>query len=235
MLYYIFVDTGIIERKVSQIRQTESSGRQMRKKSNSKKVISKSLLKPDKWELSRRRFILSSALGAAAMQLPIGRIVGQQSNQQSVLDSNQKDILKSVQEILLPKDGNGPGASVINALDYLIWVLSDAEKDPEEVQYIKDGIGWVDETAEEDRGKAYMELSQIEREQLIEEISRESWGESWLSVILSFIFEALLCDPQYGGNPDRIGWNWLSHNPGQPRPSEVLLYPNILKQKRKPD
>ena len=138
--------------------------------------------------------------------------------QLGLINSNEREILASVQGILFPPDGNGPGSAEVNALAYLLWVLADPEKDPEEVQYIVNGIGWVDETAEEQKGKKYLDLTQQEREELVAMISRESWGESWLSVVLSFIFEALLCDPQYGGNPDATGWEWLEHNPGQPRP-----------------
>ena len=36
--------------------------------------------------------------------------------------------------------------------------------DPEEIEYIIDGIGWVDETAEEIFSKSYVQLSQSEQE-----------------------------------------------------------------------
>ena len=41
------------------------------------------------------------------------------------------------------------------------------------------------------------------------------WGRAWLSLLLYYIFEALLSDPVYGGNPDGIGWQWLEHQPGK--------------------
>ena len=31
-----------------------------------------------------------------------------------------------------------------------------------------------------------------------------------------------------GGNPNNIGWNWLGHHPGQPRPSKEINYPTII-------
>jgi gluconate 2-dehydrogenase gamma chain len=111
---------------------------------------------------------------------------------------------------------------------YLLWVLSDERMDPEEKEYIINGIGWVDETAEENFSKNFVKLTQAEREKLIGDVSKETWGRSWLGVILTFIFEALLSDPQYGGNTDEIGWDWLHHNPGQPRPTKKLLYPQIF-------
>jgi len=180
------------------------------------------------WELNRKQFLKSILLGSAVTQIPFAELLGQVTPNNEILSSGQVEILQSVQEILLPSDENGPGIIEINATEYLVWILSDKNKDPEEIEYIINGIGWVNETAEENYQKKYLDLSQLEREQLIAFISKESWGESWLSVILSFIFEALLCDPQYGGNPEGIGWGWLNHYPGQPRPTAELLYPEIL-------
>ena len=39
-----------------------------------------------------------------------------------------------------------------------------------------------------------------------------------------YIFEALLSDPVYGGNPEGIGWRWLGHRPGFPRPNQRNRY-----------
>jgi gluconate 2-dehydrogenase gamma chain len=186
------------------------------------------------WELSRKQFIRSMAMGGIMAQTPFFKLVGQGGfNKNSILSEKQQAIVSSVQEILFPNDDNGPGASEINALEYLLWVLADAEKDTDEVNYLIDGIGWTDETAEEEFSKNYLDLAKSEREQLVELISKEGWGESWLSMVLTLIFEALLCDPHYGGNPESIGWKWLEHDPGQPRPTSDLLYPGIINTVRK--
>jgi len=42
--------------------------------------------------------------------------------------------------------------------------------------------------------------------------------------VLGYIFEALLVDPVYGGNPNGIGWKWLEHQPGLPRPTADKRY-----------
>ena len=49
-------------------------------------------------------------------------------------------------------------------------------------------------------------------------------GENWVSTLLFYICEALLTDPIYGGNPNGIGWAWLAHQPGFPRPSPEQSY-----------
>ncbi len=192
------------------------------------KYIPKNLKNIDGWKLSRRSFLGSLLAGGAVISLPSFSTFSQNGNKSFMLSESQFALMSSVQKILFPSDNNGPGAYDIMADRYLLWVLSDKRMDPEEIEYIINGIGWVGETAEENFSKSYTHLSQKEKEILIANISNESWGSSWLSVILTFIFEALLSDPQYGGNPDQIGWDWLYHNPGYPRPTERLLYPEIL-------
>jgi gluconate 2-dehydrogenase gamma chain len=179
------------------------------------------------WNVSRRDFLGSIMAGGLFCIIPSTSSYGLNIDSQ-ILSSDQLLLVASVQGILFPSDGNGPGAHDIMAERYLLWVLSDIRIDPEEKEYVINGIGWVDETAEEYYFLKYNQLSQKQKEELIEDISKEDWGRSWLGVILNFIFEALLSDPQYGGNPDEIGWNWLDHNPGHPRPEKSLLYPEIL-------
>ena len=194
-----------------------------------KRHLPASMKNRQKWNLSRKHFIRAIVAGGVLTQFPISAFSSTIfSNQEKYLTDSQSEIIKAVQNILFPSDGNGPGAKEINAFDYLQWVLSDKEMDPDEVKYVYNGIDWVNETSEEVFSKQFVSLSNTERENLIEKISHESWGESWLSVVLTFIFEALLCDPQYGGNPNQMGWNWLNHKPGQPRPTKELLYPEIL-------
>jgi len=182
----------------------------------------------ENWKLSRRKFVGSIFMAGAMASLPMTHVIGRSVSDTSVLTQNQFSIVKSVQKILYPSDGNGPGAYDVLADSYLLWVLSDERMDPEEIDYIINGIGWVDETAEENFSKGYLQLNPSEKETLIADISKETWGTSWLGVILTFIFEALLSDPQYGGNIDEIGWDWVQHNPGNPRPTEALLYPEIF-------
>jgi len=42
--------------------------------------------------------------------------------------------------------------------------------------------------------------------------------------LLTYLLEALLADPVYAGNPNGIGWKWLQHQPGFPRPTKNKKY-----------
>lgn len=190
----------------------------------------------EQWQLSRKNFVKGLLLVGVISQIPFLSACKSEKidtnissgNKTSVLNNKQILILQDVQLILFPKDGNGPSAADVNADKYLQWVISDSRMDPAEVEYIVNGLTWINETAVEDFEEVFSDLSAKEKEELIAKIAKLSWGENWLSVILSLIFEALLCDPQYIGNPNSIGWKWLKHFPGYPRPTEDLLYSKVL-------
>lgn len=190
--------------------------------------------KAHKHKIQRRVFVKNMLASGLLTQIPFSKMVkaspspNPYETKADLLNDAQMNIVREVQQHLFPHDGNGPGADELNADKYLLWVLSDPRKDPADTQYIMDGIGWVAETADEEYQKAFEELSESEKASLIAFIAGKAWGSSWLSIILTYIFEALVADPQYGGNTKESGWKWLNHYPGNPRPTEKLLYGNIL-------
>ena len=75
-----------------------------------------------------------------------------------------------------------------------------------------------------------MELSQNQREVIVEELSGDKgWGKTWLSRLLTLSFEAMFCHPSYGGNTNEIGWKWVDHFPSRPLVTKELMYPQIMK------
>ena len=188
------------------------------------------------WTLSRKEFIRSLLIVGIASQLPITNAcseIGLNNDEYfkniDPLDQRQFKIIREVQDVLFPSEGDGPGALEVNADKYLVWVLNDSLLDPKEKNYVIKYIDQIDKSAKDRYGASFLELSKKEREDHIAFIAKESWGKKWLSRILTLIFEALLLDPIYGGNPNNIGWNWLGHHPGQPRPSKEINYPTIIK------
>lgn len=194
------------------------------------KTIPQSLKNPQKWSLQRRGFLRLMLGGAVAAQVPwwMACQAGINAEDDFRLNETQKEIMAEVQSFLFPADGNGPGASDLNAVGYLQWVLLDKGMDPNEKQYLINGMGWVEETAVEETGDSFLNLDASQKSHVLTAIAREDWGESWFSINLTFIFEALLSDPIYGSNLEGIGWKWLEHNPGQPRPSEEMKYGHFL-------
>lgn len=132
-------------------------------------------------------------------------------------------ILKSVQDHLLPSGPNSPGAHEVNATGYLDAALQGADIEPGEIAAIRAGIISLSEISEKSAKRRFVELSRLTREQVLRDFEHEKSGEAWLQLVLSYTLEAYLGDPVYGGNPDDLVWKWLEHSPGEPRPTLVQL------------
>jgi len=180
---------------------------------------------------SRRRF-LSGLIGAGlAINLPLISSCDY-SGDEGILTQRQKEIAIFTLNFLWPDDDFGPNIKKIRVFEYMIWMLNDKNIDPEENQYIINGLNWVNETAMEIYNQHFEKLKNRNKFKLIHKVSNMEWGESWLSKMLSIIIEAMFADPVYGSNPEGIVWQWFNHNPGQPRPADNNKYPIILNRKK---
>lgn len=187
----------------------------------------------EKWQINRRKFV--KTLGVTAIVSQIGVVASCTTQQKEVYEANeyltalQTEIVKRIQEVLFPNDGNGPSVKDVNAYEHFLWILSDKRKPKSSIEYYINGIDWSEETAQETYAKSFSELNDKEVEDLVAIIADESWGKSWLSVMLTFILEALALDPIYNINTNKVGWEWLSQFEGTPRPNENITYTKIFK------
>lgn len=186
----------------------------------------------DEWHqqlISRRKLIVSAAAVVSASLFPVNAFSATSESKLSEESTGQLDrhallTLSSVQNHLFPPGSHSPGAKEINALPYLLNRLRDPRMDDEEKAFIRKGIAWLDDLSSSTLHKLFIELNEKQREQLLRQIEKSTAGENWLSTVLLYIFEALLCDPVYGGNPNGIGWKWLEHVPGFPGPPADKIY-----------
>lgn len=129
------------------------------------------------------------------------------------------ETLTAVQSHLLPDEPGSPGANACRATRYLDRALSEPEFDPAVRVFLLAGVAQLAEICRETQGKSFGDLDPERREALLRALARvKPSGEDWLATLLLYTLEASLCDPIYGGNPDGIGWRWLRHDPGTPRP-----------------
>ena len=184
----------------------------------------------NEWLISRKAFVKTLVLSGVAVQMPWlnSCSTDEEVGETKPLTKNQFKTLRAVQDILFPEDGNGPSARGINATNYLVWVLNDTRIDPEEKAYLIEKLNEFTSQCKQEHGDEFFELYQSTQEEFIKSISSESSGKKWLSRLITFIFEALLLDPSYGCNTNEAGWEWLSHDPGQPRPVKEIMYPEIF-------
>ena len=180
--------------------------------------------------LGRRTFLLRSgaalATAAALAGLPYALRKDLTRETSFVLFSTQQcQALRAVQEHLFPSEPDSPGAADINASAYLETAITAPGIDPDTRNTIVNGVGRLQEASRERFDGLFNSLNYEQREQLLRYLADMTrWGRAWLSLLLYYIFEALLSDPVYGGNPGEIGWRWLEHQPGFPRPPADKIY-----------
>lgn len=176
--------------------------------------------------MKRRDFLKGTSAAALAAGVPLankGRadtrgLVGK------TFDQGQWAVIETVQDHLLPSEPEAPGAREVNAAAYLDRAMADPKFDPEVKEFVLNGIGWLNEIAREHQGRPFHHVEPSPREDLLRQIAASGAGERWVSTLISYTLEALLADPLYGGNPDGIGWTWLEHDPGKPRPTPDKIY-----------
>ncbi len=131
----------------------------------------------------------------------------------------QRQILDRVQIHLFPEDGDGPNAQDLNALSYLEWALTDEKNISDgDADYITKGIVRLNELSTQIYSKQFVTLRFTEQDKILQQTAKNRAGESWMSLLMYYLTEALLLDPIYGGNPNGIGWKWLEHQAGFPQP-----------------
>ena len=128
-----------------------------------------------------------------------------------------------VQRDLFPGGKGVPFPQLLQALEYLGGVMNDPYVERETKVFLADGAQWLNEEAQAACGRMYYHLTAEQRQQVLQTVSEEGWGDNWLWRIVSYLFEALLGDPVYGINTHEAGWHWLGHEPGYPRPKAPFI------------
>jgi len=191
------------------------------------KSVSAEWIKKQKIKLSRRTFLVQTMSVMGAIAIPnIAYSQGTHKNKSEKIWLT----LSEVQEHLFPRTKEighkdfSPSAKDINAIGYLRTMSNAPDADNDEIKFILKGVSWLDDLATTILKVPFVRLNAIEREQVLQKISASETGETWLSTLLRYIIEALLVDPVYGGNTNSLGWKWLEHQAGFPRPPEDKKY-----------
>ncbi len=181
--------------------------------------------------ISRRTFLNRLALlGSLAAAYPAALLAEQRAQPAAVrpkatwLEDDPWKTLAAVQQHLFPATDEVPGADDINAITYLHGAIENPDADGEDKTFVFNGVDWLNELTQEKHRQPFVALDEARREDMLRDIEQSRVGRNWLSLLLSYLLEALLADPVYGGNPDGIGWKWLEHQPGFPTPPDDKLW-----------
>lgn len=159
---------------------------------------------------SRRTFLQTSFLSTLLMLFSENKLFASVTPLQT---------LAVVQADLFPQEM----ISSSNALAYIGLVFKHSRVSADDKQFLRNGTKWLHEEAVNTYNEVYTKLSSEQRQNILQKIAKESWGESWIKRVLSYILEATLGDPIYGINKNAMGWKWLEYESGLPRPKEMYL------------
>ena len=192
--------------------------------------------------LSRREFITRlAALGSLAAAYPAAALARLRSSavagsEAEWLDQEPWKTLAAVQQHLFPATEDSPGASDFKAIVYLRNSIENPAADGEDKTFIVNGVDWLNDLSRERYQRPFSAFDEAERETVLRLIEQSRAGRNWLSLLLTYLLEALLADPVYGGNPGGVGWKWLAHQPGFPTPAQDKAWYRLavpVRQRRK--
>jgi len=187
--------------------------------------------------ISRREFMTRlGVLGSMALTFPVTVLAGlRQTNAGQPLPdwANEPSwqSIAQVQEVLFPAGKDIPGAGDIGASIYLHKAIENPKADGEDKEFIFLGVSWLDELTQQRYKKRFIQLTLEHQEKIIKETVQTRAGRKWVSLLLTYILEALLAEPVYGGNHNGIGWQWLEHQPGFPAPPADKTWDQLLQRR----
>lgn len=176
--------------------------------------------------INKRSFLLRVAGLITTLFLPPIKVRAAKQLPSVQLNDPWKTI-DAVQNHLFPSESDSPGAKEINAITYLQNIIASSTIEQDEKGFIMNGVKWLNALSLEKQEAVFTQLSYSQRTEMLHQITKTKAGRKWISKLLTYILEALLSDPVYGGNPAGIGWKWLNHHPGFPRPPKHKLYWNL--------
>ncbi|TLU65305.1 gluconate 2-dehydrogenase subunit 3 family protein [Thalassotalea litorea] len=182
--------------------------------------------------LSRRQFLKSAALASAVASAPTSLAIATEGKSDADLTADlAPDLskepwrtLNSVLEHLLPNSDKGPGARELNILNYFVNVLEYQPIDKEEKTFINNGVGWINGYTQQTYQQDFVTLGFEDKEKSLRTIAKSRAGENWINTLLTYLIEGMLAPAAYGGNPEGLGWKWLSHQAGFPMPDKGKRY-----------
>lgn len=127
--------------------------------------------------------------------------------------------LEAAQDTLLPSEPDAPGARDVRATAYLDAALADPDTEPPRRDLVRSGAAALDRLARDAGATDFAALDEAGRDRAVEAYARSDEGAAWVDATLAFTLEAMLGDPVHDANPGEVGWRWVGHVPGEPRPA----------------
>ncbi|WP_294951017.1 gluconate 2-dehydrogenase subunit 3 family protein [Sulfurovum sp.] len=127
--------------------------------------------------------------------------------------------IRAVQEHMFPSGTELPSAREMNVTKFLFETISDRTYDKDIRAFVIEG---AKELQVREKGR-FASMSPREKEKALRRYEESSYGQNWLSRILTLTMEGMFGDPVYGSNVKEYGWKALHAFGGQPRPKNRYI------------
>lgn len=159
--------------------------------------------------VTRRSIIVGAAI------VPIAAIRSAAQAPAPALTPDQLKLLDAFTDRLIPKDGNGPGASECGAASYIDRQLS-GYLAGEKAAFVQ-GLAAVDAFAQKSQGKPFVELTPEAKDAVLTEMDNGTAtgftpnSRTFFSRVRRLTLEGTFSDPYYGGNKGFAGWDLIGY------------------------
>ena len=163
--------------------------------------------------MQRRNFLIASSLIASSSFI--------EANDKKVTSDfdSVKDIIEALSLHFFPLNSKIPSAKEMKFTKFLFDTMSHKSFDRDIRGYVIDGAKEFDKWS---KGK-FLTMNYKEKEKLLREYEKTSFGASWLSRMLRLMIEGMFCDPIYGSNIGEGGWKSINTYGAYPRPKERYI------------
>lgn len=135
------------------------------------------------------------------------------------LTAHEADLLDRIAELLIPSDGQGPGATEAMAVRYIDRSLAGALRDQREAY--RAGLAALERYARQSRGAPFLQLTETHQISLLIDVESgtatganvgfDGSSAQFFALLRGHVWQGTFGDPVYGGNANFVGWDLLGY------------------------
>jgi len=163
--------------------------------------------------MKRRNFLIASSLVASTS------FIEATDNKFISKFNSVRDIIEALSLHFFPPKSSISSAKDMKITQFLFETMSHQSFDKDIKDYVIEGAIDLDKRT---KGK-FITMNYKDKERVLREYEKTSFGSSWLSRMLRLMIEGMFCDPIYGSNVGEGGWKSINSYGAYPRPKNRYI------------
>jgi hypothetical protein len=169
--------------------------------------------------MKRRNFLLFSSILTLPPYLKSKELTNNKLDDFKKSFKEVRPLILAIQEHMFPKESKIPSASTMNTITFLFETITHKSYDKDIRAFVFDGA----KKFQDEYTKEFISMSSKEKENILREYEKTTYGKNWLSQIMIITMEGLFSDPIYGSNTNEASWKALNSYGGLPRPKSRYI------------